>query len=388
MRKEVDTLFRLFRCAVFGETLDKETKDECSEKAELLYRMAKHHDLSHLVKYAFDINGVQVKNEVADFELIRSQATSVLRYEDLNHAFKSIACLFEDEKIPFVPLKGAVIRDLYPEPWMRTSCDIDILVHENDVAKAEKAVTDKLGYKPKGERNYHDISLYSDTGVHLELHFSIKENMKNIDALLERVWDYAMPKSEGSFEYVLSNEFLVFQNVAHMSYHVSRGGCGIKYFIDMLLLDRKVEFDRNAFEEMLVSCKIKRFYDVAYHLANVWFADKEHTDITLGLQKYLLDGGVYGARTNAIAANSQKKSPVSYIFQKVFMPLEQLSVKYPAVKDKPYLVPYYQVRRWISAIGRGGMNNVRKGLNANNRVSENEINEYSRLFENLGLKNE
>ena len=31
-------------------------------------------------------------------------------------------------QIPFLPLKGSVIRQYYPEPWMRTSCDIDILV--------------------------------------------------------------------------------------------------------------------------------------------------------------------------------------------------------------------------------------------------------------------
>ncbi|MBO4954226.1 MAG: nucleotidyltransferase family protein, partial [Clostridia bacterium] len=33
--------------------------------------------------------------------------------------------------IDFMPLKGAVIRQYYPEPWMRTSCDIDIHVKKD-----------------------------------------------------------------------------------------------------------------------------------------------------------------------------------------------------------------------------------------------------------------
>ena len=41
----------------------------------------------------------------------------------------------EKAQIPFVPLKGSVIRKYYPEAWMRTSSDIDVLVHKEDVEK-------------------------------------------------------------------------------------------------------------------------------------------------------------------------------------------------------------------------------------------------------------
>ena len=230
MKKEINTLFALLRCAVFGENLSEHDKNEAVEKSQLLYAMARHHDLAHLLDYAYKTNGISANNEETAFKFIKQQAMAVLRYENINLALGNISSLFEEEHIPFIPLKGAVIREMYPEPWMRTSCDIDVLVQEKDLDRAEKAIVEKLGFVSKGERNYHDISLYLDD-VHLELHFNIKENMENIDPLLSKVWEYAAPKKEGSYEYALTNEFFLFQHVAHMSYHVIHGGMGIKGFM-------------------------------------------------------------------------------------------------------------------------------------------------------------
>ena len=70
---------------------------------------------------------------------------------------------------------------------MRTSCDIDILVREQDIDTAAQAIGEKLGYRYES-KNYHDISLKSESGVHLELHFSLKENEENIDGLLSDCW--------------------------------------------------------------------------------------------------------------------------------------------------------------------------------------------------------
>ena len=44
------------------------------------------------------------------------------------HTYNSICSALNRESIAYIPLKGSVIKDLYPESWMRTSCDIDILV--------------------------------------------------------------------------------------------------------------------------------------------------------------------------------------------------------------------------------------------------------------------
>ena len=153
---------------------------------------------------------------------------------------QTIYKLFEDNAIEFIPLKGAVIRQYYPEPYMRTSCDIDILVHEEDLERAKNALVSALNYKSSEKISFHDISLFSLGGIHLELHYNLKEKRQNLDELLGKVWDYAVNTKEGKYFKLQSPEFYIFYHIAHMANHFLRGGCGIRTFIDLYFIEKHI----------------------------------------------------------------------------------------------------------------------------------------------------
>ena len=159
-----------------------------------------------------------------------------------DNAIERISAILDAAGIPYVLLKGAVLRYLYPEKNLRTSSDIDILVQEKDLDAAVSSIEAATSFKTK-KCNYHDVYMAS-TRVNLELHFSIKENMENIDQLLVHVWDYAEPTGDGN-RYVFTPEFQVFHVIAHMSYHMVHGGLGIRPFLDLWLLRTKTEFDED-----------------------------------------------------------------------------------------------------------------------------------------------
>ena len=92
------------------------------EKA--LVELAKKHDLAHLVFDALSKNGLPCGSQLA----MQQYFAAIWRAEQMDHELKSITDVFETEGIHFLPLKGSVIRNLYPETWMRTSADIDLLV--------------------------------------------------------------------------------------------------------------------------------------------------------------------------------------------------------------------------------------------------------------------
>ena len=71
---------------------------------------------------------------------------AVFRYEQLNYENERICMALEKAQIPFIPLKGSIIRKYYPESWMRTSCDVDVLVHEEDAEKAVDVLVKEYGY--------------------------------------------------------------------------------------------------------------------------------------------------------------------------------------------------------------------------------------------------
>lgn len=386
MAKKVNVLAELLKCALFGEQVSEYVKERVTENAKLLYDVSSRHDIVHLVEYAFQKSDITIADEALAYDFLRMQVMSVMRYENQKDALVNISQLFENEKIPFIPLKGSVIRDFYPEPWMRTSCDIDILVRKEDLERARDAIVGKLGFTLDKKQRYHDVSLYLGDDVHLELHFSIKENMDNVDKLLERVWEYATPKCDDSYEYVLKEEFFMFHTIAHMTYHFLGGGCGIRSYVDLHILKQKMKCDEQKFREMLKMCGIEKFYEASLALIDVWFSDAEHDDVTRSMHKYLLVGGAYGEKTTAIAISKGDKSKFKYLVQRVFQPYSKLVITYPNLKNKPFLTPFYQVRRWFRVLSNGRIKDSAQELAVIGKLDDSRNESLASLFKKVGLK--
>lgn len=213
-----------------SHVLEMITPDIISE----LIPLAKSHDLVHVISSAL------YKNHLGADSYVDYAASALFRYEQFCYGYEQICAALYRAKVPFVPLKGSVLRPYYPDPAMRTSCDIDILVHEDDLARAVECLQTSCAYTAE-KYNYHDVTMISPDGIHLELHFSIQEYMDKMDAVLSRVWDYTVPVNE--YEYKLSDEFFVFHILSHMTYHFVEGGCGIRSFMDLWVMKHKMGID-------------------------------------------------------------------------------------------------------------------------------------------------
>lgn len=382
-----DILIALIRAELCATELEPETvKAINKDNIDKLYNLAEHHDLAHFIGAIMKKYGISDISSDVKGKLEKQEMLAFFRYKRIEHEFITLSKLFEEAKIKFVPLKGSVIRKYYKNPWMRTSCDIDILVREEDFDTATELICDKLGYKKDGDKNYHDISLYSPSGVHLELHFNINEAMENIDSLLTQVWDYTAPKREGSYEYTLTPEFFVFHIIAHMSYHFVNGGCGIRPFMDFHLVRNSLEYNEAELVSLCESCQLKKFYSAVCDLTDVWFKKQPKNDVTDRMQNYLILGGVYGSVENKIAvAQTKKKGKVGYIFSRIFMPLPSLKKKYPILKKHPYLAPIYQIKRWITLPFGGRFKRSINEAKISNSVSKDMATASAMLMKDVGL---
>ncbi len=377
-----DLMFSLLRSELFGtdEIIENITEEELSE----LYKLSKKHDMAHIVASALSKRGLLDGEVGAKFQ--KQQMLAVYRYSKSDYELNQIHGALEEAEIPHVALKGAIIRRYYDQPWMRTSCDIDMLVREEDLDRAVAVITDKLGYKAEENKNYHDISLFSESGVHLELHFSIKENMDNIDPLLSKVWDHCVPFEGAKCRFEQTHEYFMFHHIAHMSYHFIMGGCGVKPFADLYLLMKKGGYDEDTVISYCAECGLERFYESVKLLARAWFGNEEHTELSLNMEKFLLAGGVYGTKDNAVALSAGKKGgKIRYAFSRIFVPYKLLKYRYPILEKHKWMMPFMQVRRWIEVLFGGKMQRSVGELKAATKIDNDRAFEVKNLFDEIGL---
>lgn len=363
------------------------TIDQTLTKQELVevYKLSKKHDMAHIVGISLAKAGMlENAPEIAEkFE--KEQYLAVFRYENFKYEIDRICKIFDEQKIPYILLKGAVIRDYYPEPWMRTSCDLDVLVKEEDLDTAITALTEKLGYTVDKNKNFHDVDLFSESGIHLELHFNIKENIPAFDVVLSRVWDYAKKTDEDLEGLIVTNEFLLYHLIAHAAYHFVDGGCGVRPLTDIYLLKNMLEYDETVLKQLCEESEIGKFYSSVCKLCECWFEGAEHIVLTDEMQKFILQGGAYGTKEAHIAARQEARGGKGgYAMSRIFAPYDVLKQRYPKLRGRVQM-PIYQVRRWIDVARDGGAKRSMQELRINGTMDIESVRTVNNLMKQLRL---
>ncbi len=378
-------LFSILRSSISGEKISKEKLESySSEQLHNLFKLASGHDLAHLLAYGLKINGL-ISSEDKDVEKYIFKA--VYRHERTLFEYKNLCDALENAKISFLPLKGSVIRQYYPQPWMRTSCDIDILVQEKDIEKATSILVKEHSYIYKGKSS-HDVSLFTPSNVHVELHYNlIEEGRVNYSAkILNSVWERCKLKEGFSCWYEMSDEMFYFYHVSHMAKHFEEGGCGIRPFIDLWILDNIPSAEKEKRNQILNKGNLLKFADSVRKLSCVWFEDEEHNDFSLQMENYILRGGVYGSSENRVVVQQQKKGGrVKYALSKIFLPYDIIKFHYPILQKHKWLTPIMEIRRWFKLLFCGHAKRSFEELKYNKDVTTETAKATKKFLEEIGL---
>ncbi len=379
-----DLLFEIIRSVVCGcEAPELSLLGATELKA--LYELARAQDMAHIVGFALE--GVELPAECDEVKKAFSKQymMAIYRYQHLTYEYKRICRALEQNKIKYIPLKGSVIRAHYPKSWMRTSCDIDILVPECELDSARDALVAELKYTSAGARAYHDISLYAPSGVHLELHFNIRENTEPMDGVLDLVWEHSR-LVDGEFGYRQTDEFLMFHQIAHAAYHFTRGGCGLRPMLDIWLLRSSLSLDGEALEALLAPAGLSLFGQAVFALSDVWYSDAPHSELTRQMEDYILGAGIYGSTENRVAvsrANNQGR--LSYLLSRIFMPYRQMKNRFPVLQKCPLLLPFCHVVRWFGLLSPKKRENARLELKYNSEIDGNKADALGGMLRQLGF---
>lgn len=379
-------LFALLQAVICGKPVDSNIKTVCTpEMLDAVYTLASRHDLAHLVGQAVSKLGLPESQALTQCKQAAMRAFT--RYVRLNHAYEQVCGQLETAGIPFIPLKGSVLRNYYPEAWLRTSCDIDILVHESDLGKAAALLEDKLQYTP-GRKSSHDLSLRSAEGVHLELHYSTIEGYvsKASEQILAGIWDNAAPVAGKVYHLQIPDSLFYYYHVAHMAKHFVGGGCGIRPFLDIWILNHKIPHDRQKREALLTKGSLLPFALAAEQLCEIWFSGADHDALSRQMEQFILSGGTYGTLENRVSMNRAKKGgKFRYALSRVFLPYDIIKYHYPVLQRHKYLLPVFQVVRWFKLLFKGGVTRSVRELQVNANGSGADKAAANTLLEQLGL---
>lgn len=380
-------LIEIIASEIFGTDSDGSVKEALAdEMITELYKLSKKHDLAHLAGYALDKNNLLPVSTVSD--KFREQIiTAVFLYESLDFDFSEICKELENSCTKFIPLKGSVLKKLYPQPWMRTSCDIDILIHAEDLQKTAQIFANNLNFI-EVSASLHDVTFRTPNGNLVELHFDLIEEgrSKNAAKFLGKVWDCSFPEAENGFRYSMNDEMFLLYHIAHIAKHFEGGGCGIRPFLDLgIILDKTRMWNENA-EALLEKSDLLVFANSVRDLCEVWFFGKEHTSATLRMQEYIMSSGSFGTKSRKLAANQGKTGgKFRYILSRIFLPYDELKLQFPILCKRAFLTPFFEIRRWFRLIFGKESAKRKKNIGVIKNTSKKDTDEITEFFKSVGL---
>lgn len=350
------------------------------DEFDVLLKLSKQHEVQPIAAYGLLLAGGLTKEQ----ELrCRGIVYRTLAYHERMERELSRTCsLLEEARIPYMPLKGAVIRKLYPEPWLRTSGDIDILVRNVD--EAEKWLSEH-GYSFK-EKSSHDVTLISPEGMILELHYQLIDTDLQAVTVLEQVWEYAVPR-EGTHHYEMEPECFYLYHIAHMVKHLVGRGCGIRFFADIWLMTETLPMDKEKKCRLLQNSGLLTFAEQAELLSQAWFGDRQPDAYPRELEAFVLMSGIFGNVSSKLTLNRAKTDNVAdYFVKRIFKPYDKMVLKYPILRKYPVLLPVFWIRRLAEyLLSSRKFRLTIQEISENNGLDREQIAAAKRLLQELEL---
>lgn len=342
-----DYLVHLIKCSI-----KKIKPNPIPQGIELdgLIALAERHNVANIIYLALRDLGIENKR--------LSNACLLAIFSDAKQQYylDEIKQSFEKNKIRFLCMKGIVLKGLYPTTDMRTATDMDIYIDDENSEKAQELMTE-IGFKT--ERFNHELqddAYTADDIVHVELHRKLISNKCRWDEKCQEIVKRITPKSEGAYEYVMTNEDFYLHMIGHMAKHMKYTGFGIRMVVDVwLYLEKfKSEMDLDMLDERLKYCGLYDFNQAILKLNDYWFNSANASPATLQLADYVVTSGTFGtyeqlisteAAVNGGKIKSKSVGKLKKILQIVFLPYRNMCTLYPNLRNMPILLPIYWLRR-------------------------------------------
>ena len=327
-----------------------------------IFRFSKGHKVTALVCSALE----RVTTPPKEFTeaKIKAMRKDMLLDEEL----RKISAFLREKEIFYMPLKGAILKELYPGIGLREMSDVDIYYDSASRGEVKDYMLSR-GYECISEADSQDV-YKRDPVYNFEMHHllfskaeseTFHEYYKDINNRLQR--------EEGNpFSLKMTPEDFYIFIILHEYKHFSSYGTGVRSLLDVIVL---LEYYEETLDWNYIRCELEKTGLAEFEqkqrlltkklICPHWeeAMDKEDRE----LLSYFFESGVYGKTDTGIvnkltgkAGNNDRKvslwMKIKYVFRRIFPPFEYYRLNYPFFYKHKILIPFCVIYRLFLSVFR------------------------------------
>ncbi len=380
---------RGFLSLIKAALLDEPLSMPSSYDYNAAYTLAEKQQLTPMIYYGAMNDPAFVGSALETAYMARS-CVYIGHDADQRDTVQQICDALEAADIDHMPLKGTLLKPMYPSPEMRTMGDMDILIRTEDYGRIEAVMTE-LGCTFDGESD-HEYNWYTATGLLVELHKRlIPSYNEDYYAYYGDGWRLARVAEGYTHRYELSPEDLYIYLFTHYAKHFRDQGAGIKYMTDFYLYRRTYPaLDMTYIERELLRLQLLEFHENIQRLLAAWFDGAPEDELTDYLTARVFDDGAFGdAKWSALSeglrlSKSGTKARTKKKRDLLFPPYKVMCLRYPFLKHWAILLPLMWMVRWFDVLffHRDRYRNQMKRVE---EMSDESVSQYRRELNYVGL---
>lgn len=358
----------LVACALHGQA--PELKYIREMNLEEVYRAAKGHSLEAITAMALESAKAYGTVPPALAAKWKEDKEKAIRKNMLLDAERGqILRHMEEEGIWYMPLKGSILKDLYPKYGMRQMADNDILF-DKTYQKSMLRYMRSRGYKAAGVGKVNHDAYEKPPVYNFELHTSLFGEMHNPVWVkyYQNIKDRLVKDEENGFGYHFRDEDFYVYVTTHTCKHYEGGGTGLRSLADTYVYVQKKgkTLDWKYIEGELNTLGIASLEREMRLLAEKLFSDPVQfyeVCLTEGEQRmlsYFCGSGTYGTMEIRVEKKLRKllpegekltvKEKLRYLWRRLIPDQEWFRCYEPFFARHKWLIPFFLVYRVFRGI--------------------------------------
>ena len=350
------TFLYLLMCGVEGKPPSSELLREMN--MEDVYQISVYHTLSAMTYMVLEKGQDILEREV--FKNWKKEKDKAIRKNILlDRERERIFAFMEEQGIWHMPLKGIILKEMYPAFGMRQMADNDIL-YDSNFQKPLCIWMKEQGYKVIScGRGNHDV--YEKKPVYnYEMHTALYGGEHNPVWITyyENIKEKLIADKKKKYSFHFTDEDFYIYIITHIYKHFAGSGTGIRSLLDVYIYLQAKEAIMNwdYINEELKKVQVSDFEGKVRHLSQKVFS-KELQKLTKKeeeLLKYFLYSGTYGTLENHVQhrLDQFETDKKGYIIKRL-VPDEEFYKNYvPFVYEHKWSRPFFIIFRLVRGLFR------------------------------------